>query len=90
MKPIARFALRALVKKAVPYARRLFTRTLPVLYPYAYRTVSYLAVFRKRVRPYPSAAVWSMPLCRVLWFLFSINYFRKKSIKYGRVDGFII
>ena len=25
----------------------------------------------------PSAAVWSMPLCRVLWFLFSINYFRK-------------
>ena len=42
----------------------------------------------------PSAAVWSMPLCRVLWFLFlnkllsqkkkycglfSINYFRKKK-----------
>ena len=28
--------------------------------------------------PIPSAAVWSMPLCRVLWF-FSINYLRKKS-----------
>ena len=26
----------------------------------------------------PSAAVWSMPLCRVLWF-FSINYLRKKK-----------
>ena len=26
----------------------------------------------------PSAAVWSMPLCRVLWF-FSINYLRKKN-----------
>ena len=28
--------------------------------------------------PIPSAAVWSMPLCRVLWF-FSINYLRKKK-----------
>ena len=27
--------------------------------------------------PLPSAAVWSMPHCRVLWF-FSINYLRKK------------
>jgi hypothetical protein len=26
----------------------------------------------------PSAAVWSMPLCRVLWF-FSIDYLRKKE-----------
>ena len=26
-----------------------------------------------------SAAVWSMPHCRVLWF-FSINYLRKKKI----------
>ena len=24
------------------------------------------------------AAVWSVPLCRVLWFHFSINYFRQK------------
>ena len=31
-----------------------------------------------RSRPSGSAAVWSMPLCRVLWF-FSINYFRKKG-----------
>ena len=30
----------------------------------------------------PSAAVWSMPLCRVLWF-FSINYLRKKSKKHS-------
>ena len=28
----------------------------------------------------PSAAVWSMPLCRVLWFS-SINYLRKKKKK---------
>jgi hypothetical protein len=31
----------------------------------------------------PSAAVWSMPRCRVLWF-FSINYLRKKKTTFAK------
>ena len=56
-------------------SRRAHTRQLSQAPPSCHVCLS---IYRIHTEHSPSAAVWSMPHCRVLWF-FSINYLRKKK-----------